>query len=159
MSSANEKQPVAALKQEMTDDTGRRVQAKTELDFPSTALGNMARVYTVVGVVGFVVIGAMAAFFLVLKTSLDNQEANQLYMQQRLDRMWDDAARERREMVDRYLASRELTDKRHAETLTKLDKIVLFIERLVDWQRMGGAGPKNTENTLRPEAPKMLEKR
>lgn len=115
------------IRQEVSDARGNIV-GRAEAEFPNTRLGNVARVYSVLGVIGFVMVGCATAFGFVIKSSLDTSEANQIYMQQQLNRIWDEGAKERKDMVDRYIASREGNDKKHAELLVRLDKIVIYIE-------------------------------
>lgn len=68
----------------------------------------------------------------------------------------EEAARERKEMVDRYIAEQETRNKRFQEVVGKIDKVVLWVDRLADWMFKERAG-KLPPAGERPPTPKIKD--
>lgn len=113
---------------------------KAEMGLPDTVYGNLARIYIAVGLVGTLVIVFLGMIGWQMKQSVDSVYAVQELMAGQVENLRadlkqarTDAREDQREMVNRYITNRELTEKRHMEVLAKLDKVVIFVEQTLQW--------------------------
>ena len=140
------KQPTSTTTLTVQSKDGKTASARstTELELPNTPQGNLAKVYIALGLVGTLVVAflAMMMFFM---HSMDSQISG---LREELTEARKSASDERKQMYDRYIQGREVTEKRHGELMTKLDKVMIFVERCFDYyvkDRVGTGAPKALE--------------
>lgn len=137
---AEEKVTTAKLTQEMSTPHGEPVRAETKLDLPNTPHGQLAKIWYILGPVGAVIVAFLVMMTTMMYNSSTAQTAsirslqNQLENQaKQIESIHEVARREREQMTERYIKSREQMSKLYSDILSKLDKVIIFIDRLVDW--------------------------
>lgn len=111
---------------ETLDSSGtvRRQSLTTQNEFGNSPQGVQANIWAKLGMLAAVTIFFGAAMMWMMHAV--NSQVDLL--REELTEARKAAALERKDMTDRYLASRESQEKRHQETLAKLDKVMLFVE-------------------------------
>lgn len=108
--------------------TGRQ-KLRVESEFGNTPQGVMANIWAKLGMLAAVTIFFAGAMLWMM--SAVNSQVDLLRDELKEARLA--AAAERKDMVDRYIASREDRRKEHQEVLSKLDKQTLTIDHLLEW--------------------------
>lgn len=148
-------QSTVHLRQEVKDPATGATIGRAETEFPSAAvrgdgLSFFANTYKSIGANGLITTVVCGAFAWLIQSSIANQQAwieasvkQQEALNNRVDRLWDESAKERAAMTSRYLDQREATEKRHAELMSAVQKAILYMDISMNWffkeqQRKGG---------------------
>lgn len=152
--------PVTTTLEQKVKGETVRTTATTQFDLPSTPAGSLAKIWIALGLVGTVIVVFLSMIGVLVKNSMDQMNSSQEIMQKTVDDLRSDlkqarqdARQDQKDMVDRYLASREANEKKHQELVAKIDKVIGWVDRLADWvfTAMKKSGPEP------PPPPKVMK--